>query len=259
MHNDVRTYWLAQAYLQSVLIARIIWVGLISVFAFSAIGCHETLITLKSRLKALFIGWIDILRCLGLNRSFHVLTRCVLCLARGNWVREFEWSVSVDSGRSLQVDIRKSKVVAHAVRAHDLKLWVMFCLLCHVSDAKAADVIVTTGWYQHRIEVTKADGAVEFENLFLYWIVVRVVISYLHVLLVDICLDSNLIALSYLSVFDGFMDSAPLLSFLFLMIFHILYVYVVNIMIAEASFSVVAAMGVALAPELLDVTMTTHE
>ena len=55
------------------------------------------------------------------------------------------------------------------------------------------------------------------------------------------------------------MDSAPLLSFLFLMIFHILYVYVVNIMIAEASFSVAAAMGVALAPELLDVTMTTHE
>ena len=87
----------------------------------------------------------------------------------------------------------------------------------------------------------------------------RVVISHLHVLLVDICLDSHFVALSYLSVFDGFMDSAPLLSFLFLMIFHILYVYVVNIMIAEASFSVAAAMGVALAPELIGMTMTTHE
>ena len=83
----------------------------------------------------------------------------------------------------------------------------------------------------------------------------RIVISHLHVLLVDICLDSHLIPLSYLSVFDGFMDSAPLLSLSFLLILHILYAYVVNIMIDEAPASAATTMCVA----LLSVAMATHK
>ena len=86
----------------------------------------------------------------------------------------------------------------------------------------------------------------------------RVVISYLHILLVDICLNSHLIPLSYLSVFDSLMNSAPLFSLLLFLILHILYVYVVDIMITEATTSAATAIGVPLASVLI-VTMATHQ
>ena len=85
-----------------------------------------------------------------------------------------------------------------------------------------------------------------------------VVISYLHVLLVDICLNSHLIPLSYLSIFDSLMNSAPLFSLLLFLILHILYVYVVDIMITEATTSAATTMGVSLA-SMLVVSMATHQ
>ena len=196
---------------------------------------------------------------LGLDCSLYVTARCVHSLARSDWVRKFEWSVCVDSGRCLQVDIHEPEVVAHAVGAHDLKLWVIFRFLSHVTDAKTADVIVTTGWYQHCVEVAKTDGTVELENLFLFGIVGWVVVSYLHILLIDICLDPHLVPLSYLSIFDSFVDSAPLLPFHLFLILHILYAYVVNVTIAQATIISTGSEVGAAATISLPLVVATHQ
>ena len=87
----------------------------------------------------------------------------------------------------------------------------------------------------------------------------RVIISYLHIFLVNICLYSHLIPLSYLSVFDSFVDSAPLLSLNFFLILHILYSYVVDIMIAETTTSAATALSAPLATELINVAVATHQ
>ena len=77
------------------------------------------------------------------------------------------------------------------MRALDLELRVGLRLLSHISNAEAADVIVTTSRNQDSVEIAEADWTVVLEDFALDRVTRRISISNVDVFLVDVSLDAN--------------------------------------------------------------------
>ena len=91
----------------------------------------------------------------------------------------------------------------------------MFCLSCKVTDAESADVVIAAARHKDGIEVAEADGAVVLKDLALDLVMHGIVVANLHVTLIDLRLDSHLVALPDFSVLYSSMSQPPLLPFAF--------------------------------------------
>ena len=82
----------------------------------------------------------------------------------------------------------------------------------HVANAKPANVVVAARGHEDRVEVAQADRAVVLEHLALDGVVGWVVVSNMHVLFVDLSLDSHFVALAYFSLLRSSQSQAPLFA-----------------------------------------------
>ena len=94
--------------------------------------------------------------------------------------------------------------------AQNREFLIILCLLRHIADAEAANVVVAAVRDKNGVEVAQAHRTVVLEHLPLFRVIGRVMIPHKHILLTDFGLDPYLIALSDLCHLDSFMDSAPL-------------------------------------------------
>ena len=106
------------------------------------------------------------------------------------------------------------------MRALDLELRVGLRLLSHISDAEAADVIVTTSRNQDSVEIAEADWTVVLEDFALDRVTRRISISNVDVFLVDVSLDANLVALSDFGILNCLVDTAPFFTILIFLVNH---------------------------------------
>ena len=109
----------------------------------------------------------------------------------------------------MRVDISQLVFVSRAMRASDAEILVWLRLFCHVSDTKTADIIIAAGGNEDCVEISQADGTVILEGLALHRVILRIEVSYQHILLVDVSLDSHFVSFSDLSILYGLVDSAP--------------------------------------------------
>ena len=100
----------------------------------------------------------------------------------------------------------------------DLKLGISLGLLCHVSDAETADVIVTACRNKDCVEVTKADGTVVLEHFTFNRVMCGISVPNMDVFLVNVSLNADLVALSNFSILYGLVNTTPFFSIIIFLV-----------------------------------------
>ena len=119
----------------------------------------------------------------------------------------------------MRVDISQLVFVSRAMRASDAEILVWLSLFGHVSDTKTADIIITAGGNEDCVEIAQADRTVILEGLALHRVILRIDVSYQHILLVDVSLDPDFVSFPDFSILYGLVSSAPFFSiFSFLLV-----------------------------------------
>ena len=108
-----------------------------------------------------------------------------------------ERCVCVDLHGVRGIDIVQFELQVEAVRAADHIVSVCLCPPRHVSDAVSANVVRAAGRDEDCIEIPKANWTVILEFV-LELLFGGIVIDMFDVLLIDLCLDSNLVTRSNL-------------------------------------------------------------
>lgn len=126
------------------------------------------------------------------------------------WPR-LERRISIELDRRGFVDVCQAELEDVALGAQNSIVVAVLGPLGHVADAEAADVILAAGADQNGVEVAEADRALVLEFFLFLLILAGVEILHKHVLLVDVRLDADLVALPDVRVIKGVLYASPLL------------------------------------------------